>query len=379
MNDPNKLLSIFACLVLVTPACGQSDPASGSDASSSSDDGGSEADTTDDPDPSTTASTTAPSTTGDDDPGTSTDVGEDTVADDTGSSDAGESTGEPAAPTIVEISPADGATGVREDAVLVVQFSEAMDQAATQAAYQSATVPAAAVTFTWNDAGDTLTITPNEPMPYAMGIDPAAVVPLAYDFSITTTATSLAGEPIAQGVAVEFTTLRWILQIVERDPERTGNVAESAGPLGTAYFGDRSNNEPVRYAVSFDLGALAPEIAEVEVAEFQANWTDQSGDPWDELGGATVFEHVAFDTLDVDTFDTPAIGETMALFDGIDDDFAARDITEVFEAVRADAPSYQGRLQVRARWMADTNYDGGFDTIAMVADDLELVVAYLSP
>ena len=48
-------------------------------------------------------------------------------------------------------------------------FSKAMDQTSVANAWTSADLPAAQVTFSWNTAGDTLTVTPNQPLPVAMG------------------------------------------------------------------------------------------------------------------------------------------------------------------------------------------------------------------
>jgi uncharacterized protein YceK len=51
-------------------------------------------------------------------------------------------------PTVVSISPPNGAKGVKDDENIIITFSEKMDKAATQAAYQSADLPASEVTFT---------------------------------------------------------------------------------------------------------------------------------------------------------------------------------------------------------------------------------------
>jgi hypothetical protein len=110
-------------------------------------------------------------------------------------------------PTVVSIEPQDGATGVKKDANIIITFSEKMDQAATQTAYQSATL--AAVTFTWNAEGTTLTVKPNAPLAYSTGTDPNAIVAQNYSFSLTTTAKDAAGNALAT-VSSSFSTLRRI-------------------------------------------------------------------------------------------------------------------------------------------------------------------------
>jgi hypothetical protein len=326
--------------------------------------------------PSTTDPTTDDSdseSSGEPDP---TDASESSDAE--SSDDGGDSTGEPDAPTVVETEPADGATGVRNDAAIVVRFSAAMDQAATQAAYQSASIPAADVTFAWNDAGDELTITPLEPLEYAVGGDPTLLAAMAYDFVITTTAETVEGVALENDVPVSFTTLRRLEQALERDTDLSGNVGEFQGPLGTTFFGDRSTNEAVRFAVTFDLTALAADVAEVEAAMFNATWSGQSGNPWAGLGGGTEFQHVVFADLD-EAFDAAAIGSAYELFGGIGDTDVSRDAAWALDVALADLAAHEDRLQLRARWLLDTDNDGVIDSVTIVPADLELHVTYLAP
>ena len=71
-------------------------------------------------------------------------------------------------PTIVSVSPANGATGVRANANIVVTFSEPMDPVRRlRTAYQSADIPNAGVTFGWSADDTVLTIDPNSDLLYA--------------------------------------------------------------------------------------------------------------------------------------------------------------------------------------------------------------------
>src|SRR5690606_30650250 len=245
--------------------------------------------------PSTSAPTTTtdPSDTGTDttDPDTGTETG-DTETGDT------ETTGSAGAPAVVMTSPTDGEAGVHEDAVLVITFSEPMNKVSVQQAYQSADIPAAGVTFSWNANGDELTITPNDPLAYAEGTDPDDTDPIEYTFSLTNVAESQAGVPLDEEVSVSFTTLRRITQILERDADLSGNISDLDGPVGSTFIGDRPNGDAVRYAVTFDLTALAPTVETVETAQLRASWNSQSGDPWAGLGGGTVFEHITYEAFD---------------------------------------------------------------------------------
>ena len=65
------------------------------------------------------------------------------------------------APTVFSMSPANGSIGVREDAVLVIEFSEPMDQLSVQNSLD--TTDFAGIQFDWTNDSRTLTVTPDDP------------------------------------------------------------------------------------------------------------------------------------------------------------------------------------------------------------------------
>lgn len=113
-------------------------------------------------------------------------------------------------PTIVSVSPTDGAKGVASNAVIVVKFSKAMNRRSVELAYESSALPANAVTFSWAKDGssdrDVLTVTPKQPLVYAKGesVNSAAQ---SYAFTIKSSALDLWGVPVNTFVW-GFTTLR---------------------------------------------------------------------------------------------------------------------------------------------------------------------------
>ena len=369
--------SVLALLTLACACYAPADPVD-EDAESSESSG----------DPATTASTTAGTTatsagtTAGTTVGTSADDSADTSDEESSSGDEAdassdeETTAGATVPSVVETAPSDGESGVLADAAFVVHFSEAMDQAATQAAYQSADVPAAAVTFAWNDAGDELTITPNAALAYAMGY--VDVAPLEHGFTITTAASSLAGVMMDHDVDVSFTTLRRIEQVVERSEALSGNVAADNGALGSLFFGDRNTNEHVCWAVTFDTTELAADVAALESAELRASWNGQSGNPWTGLGGGTVFQHVVYTGLD-GACEVAAEGSASGLFGGIGDVDVMRDVAGPLDAVLADPDAYDSLLQLRIRWLLESDNDGAYDSVSLVPEDLELHLTYLAP
>ena len=335
------------------------------------------------PDP-TTDPTGAPSTTGASTSDASTSSGNDDSdesGDDSSGSPSDETSGGVNAPTIVETLPADGAVGVAEDATIEIVFSEPMDQAATQAAYQSADLPAALVTFSWNDAGDRLTITPSELLAYNVADaveDPART----YAFTITTTAESEDGVALEADVEVEFSTARLFLQYFPADGDLTGAVRDLEGPIGTGHLGDTNTNDRSRFFVSFDVSAMAPDVIELGGAEMTVTRGAQvSGNPFVDLG-AVVFQHVQYDALDASTYDIAGIGNGDALFATAEGTEQTVDVAPALNLLLDDPDGYDHHLQFRFVWFpSEGNADGLYDSI-MIDEGTNppvLGVLYLAP
>ncbi len=187
------------------------------------------------------------------------------------------------APTVASISPEDGAKGVLDDAKVVIVFSEPMDQASVEDAYESGELPKGAVSFEWNEAGDTLTITPNEPLEYAVGSDPFTVVAKKYTLSLHETAKDLAGNSLAMAKETNFWTKRALYTELQIDPTLTGGYG-SDDSSGTSFVvGDDAANVEHKFFVSFYMSALA-EGAEITSATFGLDQTAVSGNPYPSAG-----------------------------------------------------------------------------------------------
>ncbi len=267
------------------------------------------------------------------------------------------------APQVSETIPADGDTGVRSDIAITIQFSEPMDQAATQAAYQSMDIPTALVTFSWNDAGDRMTVTPTFSLLYALANevdDPA----YAYSFTITTTAESELGIGLEEDIEVEFTTLRRFVQVFDFDAPLSGSVRDLAGPINAPNLGDTTTNDPSRYFVTFDISERAPDIVEVQDALMLIERSvNVSGSPFTELG-AVVYQPVHYDVLNDATFDTEGLSSAYAVFPTITDPSQTVDVGDDFEAFLADPDAYNDQMQFRLRWFPnESNGDNGYDSI----------------
>jgi hypothetical protein len=204
---------------------------------------------------------------------------------DTTGSGGGGSTDDTTAPTIVSVLPDDGAGGVAEDAQIIITFSEAMDKAATQQAYQSATagLKASEVTFSWNADGTVLTITPNELLEYAAVTAPDADAN-EYAFSLSSVAADKAGNEL-EGADYSFTTLKRVTQTIVRDAVNTGTIRKyvsdatyhggADSTVSCGYRGGASTAGYIRGFWSYGLaGSGIPAALTLEKATLELTFTD---------------------------------------------------------------------------------------------------------
>ena len=100
-------------------------------------------------------------------------------------------------PTVVSTSPADGATGVPVDAVLEIEFSEAIDPNSMEEGGIFMTPEPGDGIVTWTDGGTTLNFDPTDPL-----LDDTAYSLIIMDGAVT----DLAGNPLSGNYSMIFTT-----------------------------------------------------------------------------------------------------------------------------------------------------------------------------
>jgi hypothetical protein len=185
------------------------------------------------------------------------------------------------APSIVSTFPEHGATGVLAKDVIVIEFSEPMDQEATEAAYASEDLPSEGVTFSWNETSTELTITPNEDLLFAVGWVPADIVAERYQYALSG-ASDLAGNALPD-LDVQFDTARMVLTVAPVVDIATGAVNLSTG-ASVAMFGsgDSASGEVYRGYVTFELPPLPAERLDSLIL-FQTQQNAVSGAPFTNL------------------------------------------------------------------------------------------------
>lgn len=318
------------------------------------------------------------------------------------------------APTVVSIVPANNATGVLNNANIVITFSERMNQAATQSAYQSATngIRPADVSFSWNPEGTVLTINPNADLPYATGTT-AAVVANSFAFSLTNTATDIAGNALAATpVNSSFRTLRDITQTLTATAlsgdVRSDGAVNSGDCPGFICVGDSSSvgNATYRGYLTFDLSVLVSTLdpASIQSATLRMNQSAVAGAPYEDLedcntGGGPLpiitcsdllAQHVNYGATLTDTdFDTNSLrGLSISgcvLLSGCPSGNGYKEANALV-AVQEDwtnRAARGNRSQYRLRFARNTDGDGAAD-IARFTDPgdapaNQLVIRYLVP
>lgn len=289
------------------------------------------------------------------------------------------STGEPAdttAPEIVSISPDDGAAGVLADASITITFSEAMDTAATEAAFQSADL--GGVSMAWSEGDTVLTIDPDADLDYASGDDPATVVALEYELSVGVGAADVAGNPLENEVQSSFTTAREITTELASDPALTGAVVGdgtlNTGAGGQAVAGDHADNLQRKGFFSFALADLPAGIVAVQQATLSASQVLTLGTPFSAplagLGSLGI-DHVEFDTLDIDAFNANPLDD-LGVFSNTPTDGART--MDVAANLADDIDSGRSHSQYRLEFTTATNNNGVTDRTRFSTQSIDVVI-----
>ena len=153
------------------------------------------------------------------------------------------------APTIVAVTPADGATAVDPASSVVVQFSESMDGATVTPANLAITREGVTVaaTLVLTTDGRTATLTPQEPLALAATYSVVAAVGLA----------DRAGNPLATARTFSFSTAA---------PDTTGPRVQSTSPTNGAVDVALSTSIEVTFTEAVAVGSVTPTSFRVTAA-----------------------------------------------------------------------------------------------------------------
>jgi hypothetical protein len=195
------------------------------------------------------------------------------------------------APFVVSINPEDGANGIEIDANIVVTFSEAMDKASAQAAFNLSTGNCGA--FSWN--GDATVMTFDPCASWAYGTDVEVEV---YD-----SAADEDGLAMADEFDSDFLVLRQSTVKLWSEDAYDGSVY---GP-GINVLGDKAIADGQYFAVStwmrgylsFDLSDLPEDLVEIQSANVKVKQTAHVAGAYTNATGSLLIESVTYGTLTV--------------------------------------------------------------------------------
>jgi hypothetical protein len=288
---------------------------------------------------------------------------------------------------------------VTKDANIVVTFSEPMNQAATQAAYQSVDLPAGDVTFGWDASGTQLTVNPNTDLTYLATTDSAAA-PKMYSFSLTNTATDLAGNKLANKSS-SFSTLKQVTNIltVADTKTLTSDGRVFFGPGVNMAVGDDSSNTTYRSFVSFDIGSLPATLTGARILDANLKYEVVSVNfsPFEDLatcsgGAAGICTHLIIESvnygpaLEATDFEVAPLREVRAYRQRVVQEPTVGDNTvNVLTSVQDDQDNRAtrgGRSQFRYRFSKLTDADKTPDALLIkggLSSSPSLEVVYLFP
>ena len=295
-----------------------------------------------------------------------------------GTSGSGGAGGDTTAPTITGTGPVNGEKGVEKNAFIFVVFSEPMNQASAELAFQSADITGAK-TFQWDPAGKIMRVDPSIPFVYATGTTPANTTAKKYSFTITTAAQDLAGNSLAANYTSSFTTLRSITQTLSAEPKLTGHVF-SNGSASTLLcsVGDGPANITLRGFASFLKSPLAPGAKNVDLGELNLTATMQSGNPW---GGANLgnprAHGVSYTALNSTAYSAPLVPTGSASIAGIST-YPATRVLNVGALVKTAVEGTGTRVQFRIQFEKLHNGNGTSDFVRFTTTPT-LKVRYEAP
>lgn len=296
------------------------------------------------------------------------------------------------APTVVSITPEDGATGQLADIEVVIVFSEKMDRVTVDGALDAGSM--GPVNLIWNDADDTLTIIPETPLAYAVGSgnDPGDVEANAYSLVLGKEAEDVAGNQLGTDLEIEFTTLKRMSMTLEPatawsrviTPTGLFENFNTEDPFGV---GDTSGDIGVRSAITFDLSLLPGSTHSIESATFATRQMLEgiSGTPFADLGSAVLLDHVTYPELVGENAINAAYNSSQTALSELGALYTQGQVVVELDVSDAVADDFEHvmdrgyRSQFLARFELATNEDASTDGTVFSRELLELQVDYLHP
>ncbi|MCA9839099.1 MAG: Ig-like domain-containing protein [Trueperaceae bacterium] len=209
------------------------------------------------------------------------------------------------APTVTSTTPASSENGILRRPSIQISFSEPMDKASAQAAFQI-TSPSGfnSGVFSWNSAGTTMTFKSDTSFNYAQNVS----------WRVTTAAKDLAGNAMTADAIKSFKVRRqstlkiYSTKTLDGSVDNTNNVLTAPAfivPDGIA--GDLNDNTYRRGFLDFDLSALPNDLIQITSANLSVRQVMVAGNPYNDLGKLLAQSVYYGSSLTTADFETPVL------------------------------------------------------------------------
>jgi hypothetical protein len=260
-------------------------------------------------------------------------------------------------PTLVSSTPADATIGVDDGTTIRLTFSEPMDQAATQAAFQVTQPAGTTGTFQWQ--GNVMIFTPTTRFACLPGGN-------VVQWRLTTAARDVSGNLLAAQVDRSFRVIRCVQEFLFAETARDGYITSTGTVSSNAtniYVGDFANGTYSRGFVSFDFSSI-PTDAQVSAGSLEMTVT--------QIGtvsqlGPLLAEPVAYGTLNSSDFGLGASGP--AVTGTVFTTLVAWTLDAAVTAAWANRVNLGSRFQLRIRTTYDNHINGAVDAFDFVSGE----------
>jgi hypothetical protein len=202
------------------------------------------------------------------------------------------------APFVVSINPEDGANGIEIDANIVVTFSEAMDKASAQAAFNLSTGNCGA--FSWNGDATVMTFDPCGDMAYGVEVDVKV-----YDS---------AADKLGLAMGDEFeSSFRVIRKLTETLYSQAGYDGHIFAPPVLTLINPVSSSSSMsvgtwsRGFLSFDLSNLPEDLTKILAADVRVFQTGHHASAYGLDTGRLMIQSVSYGSLNLSDWNKAAI------------------------------------------------------------------------
>lgn len=274
-------------------------------------------------------------------------------------------------PTVTGSNPVNGAIGVTRYTNIEVTFSEPMDKASTQTAFQITSPVGVTGTFNWPNS-NRMVFDPSSDFAYGTNVT----------WEVTNAAKDLAGNTLASTVTRSFRVVRQKTVNLVSEAALDGHIYSTSAVNSTQdllEIGDTNTNIFARGFLSFNLGPLvsdgATQITDATLYAFQFWYL---GTPYSDLGGLVRAESVYYGTsLDAGDFETPVIIFIYTLSSSDTSEWKSRAVTSKVRYDYAHLSTRSNRSQFRLSFPTNTNVDGGWDLVYFISSNASVYKPYL--